>query len=262
MQGLVNKKVDKWIRPWEIENFNEQSDRDDRFFSLLIKGALSWLNDNIVMYNKPIQHFIFNTGSSYLYLEHNGYEYTFCEATGEDYLYMKTPRCVVTIGNFSVILEELTSKEIMGQYERVSSEGETKGQIRAYNAPMQRIPLEMVLNLKYVFSTFNESIIFIQELFEKILFQRYFNIVYLGQLVQCSIEFTENTNINVNQIDLSSKEPNQKTIELEVKICSNLPVFNQYSETPSSLIISSFDTDLKNGGIYDMKTDTKLANYK
>ena len=93
-------------------------------------------------------------------------------------------------------------------------------------------------------------------------FQRYFNIVYLGQIVQCSIEFTENTNININQIDLASKEPNQKTIELEVKICSNLPVFNQYSETPSSLIISSFDTDLKNGGIYDMKTDNKLANYK
>jgi hypothetical protein len=262
MQGLINKEVDKWIRPWEIEkeDFNELSNKDERFFSLLIKGALSWLNDNIVMYNKPINHFIFNTGSSYLYLENNGYEYTFCETTGEDTLYMKTPRCVVSLGNFSVILEELTAKENTAQYERISNADDTKGQILAYNAPMQRIPLELTLNLKYVFSTFNESIIFVQELFEKLLFQRYFNIVYLGQTIQCSIEFTENTNININQIDLTSRETNQKTIELEVKICSNLPVFNIKSEVRSAAVIDSFDAP--NAGIYHLKSKEKLGEYR
>ena len=47
MQNLVNVEKDVWIRPWDIEKFDELSDRDERFFSLVTKGLLSYLN------NKP-----------------------------------------------------------------------------------------------------------------------------------------------------------------------------------------------------------------
>ena len=33
---VVNKKIDKWIRPWEIEKFDNLSVRDERYFSILI----------------------------------------------------------------------------------------------------------------------------------------------------------------------------------------------------------------------------------
>ena len=103
-----------------------------------------------------------------------------------------------TVGNFSIPMEELTAPYIRGVYERVSTAEKTKGQIMAYNAEMRRLPIEMSMTLKYVFSNFNEAIIFVQELFEKILFQRYFQIVYLGQIINCSIEINGGNLIHIH----------------------------------------------------------------
>lgn len=243
MQNLINKKEDKWIRPWDIEKFDELNMRDERFFSLLIKGVLSWLNQNIYMYGKPIKHFILNTGSAYMYLENDGYEYTWCETTGENMMYMETPRCLVKLGTFSIPTEELTSPYSTGVYERMSTAEKTKGQIMSYNAQIRRLPIEMDLQLTYVFSNFNESLIFVQELFEKIVFQRYFNIVYLGQTIRSSIELEGNTEIKVNELDLASTEPNRRTMDFTIKICTNLPCINVQSETPTSLVISGIYTE-------------------
>ena len=239
MQNLVNKDVDVWVRPWNRTKFDNIYEKDDRFFALLIKGVLSWLNENLVMYNKPIRHFILNTGSAYMYLEHNGYEYTWCDTTGEDMMYMETPRCIASIGNFSIPMEELTAPYIRGVYERVSTTEKTNGQTMAYNAEMQRLPIEMSMNLKYVFSNFNEAIIFVQELFETVLFQQYFQIVYLGQIINCSIEINGDTNINLSELDLASKENNYRTMEFEIKITSNLPIINEKTESLCTNIISN-----------------------
>lgn len=247
MQNLVNKKEDIWIRPWDIERFDDLSERDERFFSLVIKGVLSWLNSNLKMYGKPIKHFILNTGSSYMYLENNGYEYNWCETSGENMMYMETPRCLVKLGTFSIPTEELTMPYVSGVYERISNDEKTKGQIKAYNAQMRRLPIEMEIQLNYVFSNFNESIIFVQELFEKIVFQKYFNIVYLGQTIQCSIEIEGNTQIQVNELDLASAEPNRRTMEFNIKVCTNLPIIYKVSESPANLVINSTFTSNSNG---------------
>ena len=230
MQNLVNREEDIWIRPWDIEKFDNLYERDERFFSLVTKGALSWLNANLKMYGKSIKHFILNTGSSYMYLEDNGYEYNWCETSGENYMYMETPRCLVKLGTFSIPTEELTMPYTNGVYERISTAEKHKGQIMSYTAQMRRLPVEMEMQLNYVFSNFNESIIFVQELFEKIVFQRYFNIVYLGQTIQCSIELDGNTQIQVNELDLASAEPNRRTMEFNIKICTNMPIIYKISE--------------------------------
>ena len=256
MQNLVNKEVDVWVRPWNKTKFDNLYEKDDRFFALLIKGALSWLNENLVMYDRPIRHLILNTGSAYMYLEHNGYEYTWCDTTGEDLLYMETPRCIATVGNFSIPMEELTAPYIRGVYERVSNAEKTKGQIMAYNAEMRRLPIEMTLNLKYVFSNFNEAIIFVQELFEKVIFQQYFQIIYLGQIIDCSLEVNADTNINLSEIDLSSKETNYRTMEFDIKITSNLPLVNVQSESLCTNIIGSHI-----GNIFGIKDNSTLATY-
>lgn len=246
MQNLVNKEVDVWVRPWNRTKFDNIYEKDDRFFALLIKGVLSWLNENLVMYDKPIRHFILNTGSAYMYLENNGYEYTWCETSGEDLLYMETPRCIVSVGNFSIPTEELTAPFIRGVYERVSTAEKTKGQTMAYNAEMRRLPIEVSMNLKYVFSNFNEAIIFVQELFEKILFQRYFQIIYLGQIINCSIEINGDTNINLSELDLSSKDNNYRTMEFEITVASNLPLINEKTESLCTDIISGHLGDISN----------------
>lgn len=234
---VVNKKIDKWVRPWEIEKFDDLKIRDERFFSIVIKGVLGWLTRHIVMYNKPIKHFIFNTGSSYMYVEANGYTNTWKETSGEDYMYMETPRCLVTIGDISIPQEELTNPFVRGVYERYSDDGQIKG----YNAEMRRLPIEINISLQYVLSNFNETIILIQELFDKLVFQRYFKITYLGQLIQCSIEFPNSQSINQKRVDLSQSDDKNRTLEIQIKLNTYYPIINQDTEISSSSIINNFN---------------------
>lgn len=236
MENVYNRKKKKWIRPWNIEKFNDLYNRDDRFFSVLVKGALGWLTRNIILYDKPIKHFIFNTGSSYMYVESNGYEFSWNETSGEDWMYMEMPRCVVEINDIRFPKEELTNPYSWGSYERLDD-----NLIKGFNAEIRRIPIEMSISLKYVLSNFNESMILTQELLDKILFQQYFNIVYLGQTIKCSIEFPDSTKVEINKIDMSSAETNQKNINLDLTICANYPQINERTETPNHLIMSKFE---------------------
>ena len=183
--NIENVEKSQWIRPWNKEKFDDLYNRDDRFFGLLIKGTLAWLNKNIVLYNKPIKHFIFNTGSSIMYVESNGYQFSWNETTGEDAIYMSRPRCVVQLGDISLETAELTQPNIRGVYERANDNNNIAG----YNAEFRRMPIQMSMTLNHVLSNFNESIVLLEELISKLSFQRYFKIVYLGQLIECSIEF-------------------------------------------------------------------------
>lgn len=240
MRQVININKDKWTRPWEIEKFDDLKVRDERFFSIVIKGCLGWLTSNIIMYNKPIKHFIFNTGSSYMYVENNDYEFSWTETTGENMMYMKTPRCIVTIQDFSIPTEELSNPYIRGNYERYSQDGQIKG----YNAEMRRLPLELNIQLQYVLSNFNEQIILIQELFDKLTFQTYFNVSYLGQLVQCSIEFPTSNSLNIPKVDLADPTPQYRTLELTIKINTSYPIINVDTEIPTDKVIQSFSTEL------------------
>jgi len=237
---VTNKKIDKWVRPWEIEKFDNLTVRDERFFSIVMKGCLGWLTRHIKMYNKPIKHFVFNTGSSYMYVEANGYYNTWSETTGEDYMYMECPRCIVTMQEISIPTEELTNPFIRGNYERYSDDGQVKG----YNAEMRRLPIEINLQLQYVLNNFNESIVLLQELFDSLVFQRYFKISYLGQLVQCSIEFPNNTSIPQKKIDLAATDDNHRTIEISIKLNTTYPIINVDTETPARHVISSFNYNI------------------
>lgn len=233
--NVTNKIETKWLRPWNITKFNDLYNRDERFFSILIKGVISYLNSHIILYDKGINHFIFNTGSSYMYVESNGYEFSWNETSGEDTMYMEMPRCVINISNISVPQEELSQSFARGNYER--KDGDI---IRGYNAEIKRIPIEMHLDLHYVLSNFNESIVLLQELFDKLIFQQYFNISYLGRVIKCSIEFPAEAGIEINKIDMASAEVNQRNINISLVICTNYPLINEHTEIDTRKIISKF----------------------
>lgn len=241
MQNLVNKKVDQWIRPWNLEKFDDLYNRDERFFSIIVKGTLGWLTRNLVLYNKPIKHFIFNTGSTYLYMESNGYEYAENETTGEDMIYMEVPRCVCELGGIRIPIEELSSQFVRGTYERISS---IDGQIHGYNAELRRLPIELSIKCKYVLGTLNESLILLQEIIDKMAFQKYFRIVYLGEVIQCSIEFPTDLDIQINKIDMSQPDDKNKHIEFDLKICTSYPQIDVNSEMDAGAIIKEFGVDI------------------
>lgn len=239
MQSLVNKKVDEWTRPWQRESFDGLAEEDDRFLSIVIKGALSFLTRNIVMYNKPIKHFIFNTGSSYLYVESNGYYYSTSEVSGEDQLYMSLPRCVVDVESVSIPLEELTQPFVRGVYERrIGTE------LTGMNAEMRRLPLEISLKCKYVLSNYNESMILIEEVLSKLVFNKYYNVTYLGNVIKCSIDWPTEQSIEVNKIDMTSSDTNQKTIEFSLKVTTSYPQIDELTEMRNDQVIGNYQTHI------------------
>ena len=251
MDNIINKEIDKWIRPWDIKKFDDLIYRDERFFSILLKGCLNWLNHHIFMYGENIKHFILNTGSAYMYVESNGYEFKWSETTGEDQIYMHLPRCICEINDLNIPTEELTNPFVRGIYERKSS---ITGEYKGYNAEMRRLPIEFNLTLHYALSNFNESIILLQEIIDTLVFQRYFEITYLGQIIQCSIEFPQTSQINVNKIDFDNTDPNIKTMDIGIKIESYYPIINPNTEVPNDQIIRGSEYDLemvKNNNITD-----------
>ena len=233
--NTVNRIKSPWIRPWNTKKFNDLYNRDERFFSILLKGTIAYLNNHIKMYDKSINHFIFNTGSSYMYVESNGYEFSWSETSGEDTMYMELPRCVIQLNNIDIPQEELSQPFARGNYEHKEND-----QIKGFNAEIQRLPIELNIDLHYSFSNFNEGIVVMQELFDEFIFQKYFKIVYLGQIVQCSIEFATSYNIELNKIDLGAADTNVRSLNIPVKVCTNYPVINTKTEISVSKIISKF----------------------
>ena len=82
-----------------------------------------------------------------------------------------------------------------------------------------------------------------QELIDKMCFQRYFSIVYLGQVIKCSIEFPQDMQMELNKIDMSSAETNNKLLNISVNICSNYPSIDEETEQRNSAVISKFRHD-------------------
>lgn len=238
MENITIGEIDVWKKPWDNEKTDNLYERDERFFAILVKGVLAFLNRNIILNGKSIPHFIFNTGSSYMYVEQNDYEFSMCETTGEDQMYMKMPRCICNIGDISFPQDELTNPYVRGVYERTSS---ISNKIESFSAELRRLPIEMTISLQYVLSTTNEALILTQEYIDKIIFQRYFNIVYLGQLVKCSIEFPQNLKIEFNKIDMASPDIKQKTISIDLKINTNYPIIDMNTEHNATKTISGFE---------------------
>lgn len=106
------------------------------------------------------------------------------------------------------------------------------------------------MTLKYSLSNFNESLILIEELFAKMIWMKYYHINYLGQNIQCSIEFPDAAQITLNKIDFESANNRNKTIELQIKIRTNYPIVNQRTEISASNTIE--------GGVINTNPHKKL----
>ena len=94
-----------------------------------------------------------------MYVETNGYEMSWNETTGEDQIYMSRPRCIVSIGDINIEKSELTQPHIRGIYEREVKYNDKDIKIQGFNAEIRRIPITIQLNLNYILSSFNESIV-------------------------------------------------------------------------------------------------------
>ena len=156
------------------------------------------------------------------------------------------PRCIIEISDISFNTESLTNCFSRGEYERYDDETNS---INGYNAEIMRVPIEMNLQFKYVLSNFNETIVLLQEIIDKFIYQKFFTIIYLGQKIRCGIEFPTSEQLELNKIDMSSNETNQKVLQFDIKLTTNYPAINERTEVSNANVIDStkFDVNLLEG---------------
>ena len=86
------------------------------FFSVLIKGLLLRLDDDIKIRGISVPHIITHTGSDALYLEAKGYNYNIEpeQISNENYIYNIIPRCVVNPNGVDLISDQLSHPYTLG----------------------------------------------------------------------------------------------------------------------------------------------------
>ena len=207
------------IREGKIDINNQEL-----FFSSLIKGLILKLNEDLKIRNIPIPHLILNTGDDSLYLEHKGQNYAKepFEISNEDYIYMTTPRCIVTPGGIDLIPDQLTNPYTLGkfQYDHPQHLVELAGEYR-------RMPLKLTVELKYYLDSYRDLLELTQQIITKLSFINTFNITYLGQAILCSYKIPESfTGEYITDLDGKTTENKSKTMSLNLEIETNLPIIS------------------------------------
>ena len=181
----MNAMIER-IRRGEIDINNQEL-----FFSILLKGLLLSLEDEISIRNISVPHFIVHTGSDALYLEHKGYDISKepTQVTNESYIYSIVPRCVVTPGGIDLVPDQLSNPYTLGQAQYDSGENLYNlvegGVIAASDARIHQGTLE------------SSNVNVVDEMVNMIAIQRAYD---AGQKVIRSVDETLATTVNLGKV--------------------------------------------------------------
>lgn len=213
------------------------------FLGSLIKALMANLNESILIRNKSVPHLIINTGDDQMWLASKDYNYS-DPIDNEDYIYSAVPRCVLTPGSINILGEQLSNP-----YTRGLMQLELDDYLLDLNAEFRRIPLTLSMNLKYILSSFTDTLELVQQAISKLMFIRTFKFSYLGQTMYASYSMPT-TFQDQHLTDLSGETADSKTrtIELDLELECNMPIYeprtitlNKYiARTPNSLDVKGY----------------------
>lgn len=197
------------------------------FFSILYKGLLHQLNQDIKIRGLVVPHIIINTGDDIMYLEAKGQNAALepLEITNENYVYNTIPRCIVTFGSVAILTDQLTSPYTRGVFNY-----EADDMIYSFNAEYRRLPLQTTAKLKYYVDSFTDSLQLMQQIMTKLVFIRSFDVTYLGQSIRCSYRIPDTYEPELMlEFDGVTTDSKLRTLEVDLTVETNLPVV--YNET-------------------------------
>lgn len=213
-----SKDIIKQIREGKID-INNQS----LFFSLLLKGLLVNLDQEITIRSRSIPHFIISTGDDIMYLNKKGQNQAIepFEISNEDYVYNTIPRGMMNPGSIDIITDQLTSP-----YSRGVLQYESQENVYTISAEFRRMPVKMTCDLKYYTDSYTDMLELIQQIISKLTFIRNYNINYLGQSIQCSYVIPESLDAeHTIDIDGTTQDNKSKTLNLSIEVESTFPVY-------------------------------------
>ena len=205
------------IRKGEIDVNNQQL-----FLSLLIKGLVWNLNQNIKIRDIKVPHFIINTGDDVMYLEVKGQDHSIepVEVSNENFVYNTIPRCLVSPEGISIPTDDLSSPYSNGMFQY-----ESEDDIYSYTAEFRRMPMEITVGLKYYFDSYTDSLEGIQRLLTHCAFVNIFDIQYLGQTIRSSYRISDQYESQFQvEFDGLSQDNKCRVVETDLTIDTNMPI--------------------------------------
>lgn len=223
---LVNK-----IRIGEIDCNNQSL-----FFSILIKGLMGRLDDDISIRNIAIPHIILHTGDDLMYLNVKGQNNSIepYEVSNEDYVYNIVPRCIVNPSNIDLVPDQITNPYSNGLFQF-----ETEDSIHTLSAEFRRMPIKLSVELKYYVNSYTELLELVQIILSKLAFIRTYNIVYMGQAIKCSYKIPDSfSGEHLMEIDGTTQDNRCKTLTLSIEVESNFPIFSNRTVVSTEYVIT------------------------
>ena len=208
----------------------------ENFFSKLLKGLMSDLVDSIRVRGKAVPHLILNTGDDIMYLERKGQDMSVepSEVSNEDYIYNYVPRGVVTPSGMDILTDQLTSPYTRGQFQF-----EYLDNLYTFTAEFRRMPIKMAVNIKYYLDSFTDTLELMQYIITHLDFIKNYQIIYMGQSIPCSYRFPESLEGEYNaEFDGLTQDSKYRTVEVQLEIETNIPIFYPRTAIESDLTIS------------------------
>lgn len=236
---MDNKELILKIREGEIDCNNQEL-----FFSILIKGLLNRLDDDITIRNISIPHIILHTGDDLIYLNVKGQNMAIepYEVSNEDYVYNIVPRCIVTPTNIDLVPDQVTNP-----YSRGNFQFQTEDSLYTFSGEFRRMPIKLSVELKYYVNTYKELLELVQQIISKLTFIRTYNITYMGQLIKCSYKIPESfAGEHLTELDGTTQDNRCKTLSLSIEVESNFPIFSNKTITDTDKVINLFKSNSKN----------------
>jgi hypothetical protein len=233
---MKSSKIAEIIRRGDLD-INVQ----DLFLSIVIKGLLVNLKNDIKIRNKPVPHFILHTGDDRMFLEAKGYDASIepMQQSNENNIYDVIPKCIVNPNNIDLDTAQLTAPYSLGSLQYEHSTGELAG-LYTLKGEFRRLPMKVNFDLKYYVDSYTDMLELIQYVISNLAFIRTYDIMYMGQKIKCSYEIPDSFGEeHTMDIDGSFQDSREHTLSITVEVETNIPIFNNRTIMPTDRIISS-----------------------
>jgi hypothetical protein len=193
------------------------------FFSNMYKSLILDLNQYVKLRGKQIPHIVINTGDDIMYLEVKGQDQSLApiEQTNENYVYNNIPRCTLTFSGINILPDQLTSPYSDGQFQLNVDDN-----LYTMVGEFRRMPIQTTVRLKYALDTFNDMLDTTQSIIANCAFIRNFYFDYMGQTINATYKIPDSVDNELQvEFDGLTTDSKLKTIELELEVETNLPVW-------------------------------------